>query len=183
MAQAPPMRFLKPDNPYNPVGLPDFGPHMLPWAPWSDNPHSPVWQWIDPTGPNFDSLYRDIIPGMGRWAEDPFGRPFGTGGGDPTNPGFRSPYYPENPEPPPTPGSGGSVPWANPDIMQQTGGGSIDPMTPKSAARDWAAPQPVARAPRPTKKRSSGSTKGPSKSNASRGSQKARASSRKSKGK
>ena len=56
MAQAPPMRFLKPDNPYNPVGLPDFGPHMLPWAPWSDNPHSPVWQWIDPTGPTTQKI-------------------------------------------------------------------------------------------------------------------------------
>ena len=120
-------RWVKPgqDAPYDkPTRL---GPNMF--KPWLEiDPEGDVFPWVAPIKPEYQ------LPGQGIFWHD---RTNPEGGGS------FSEYPHSPPQEPPTPGSGGSAPWFDPGMMQQTGGESIDPMTPQSAAKDWAEPPPM----------------------------------------
>jgi len=101
--------------------------------------------------------------------EDPLNDPMGQQEGrrhwpmKPLPPGSTSPWDIYKP-PPPTEFHDFNLPGSYPEGWEA----SIDPMTPKSAARDWKVP-PKLGVSKPAGKRTSGGTKGPSKSSASRG--------------
>lgn len=145
-----------------------------PWRPWGG-----PGQWgpypIPGTDPTFTAPYwpTDLHPSLwplsdpAFWGDDVVDP--GGGGGDvfedPQNPGFGDPP-PQDPEVPVDPDV--ITPFTPHDDFEASG--SIDPMTPKSAARDWAVapsspmeqPKPVKKAP-PRQARTRGGTKGPAK--------------------
>lgn len=193
----------------NPINTPIIDPEWThdnePWY-WGTDWLDDRW-WDGPSNPSFGQWFLEwwgaeslpfptenptwIVPWpeRQRWLNEPDPpkpRPYKPRPVDPRDPRFRHPFPPTyQPYPDPHPWGGPEPQPVPPDYMaQQDGGASIDPMTPKSAARDWAAPpQPAASSPKPMKKRSSGGTKGPSKGASRSGGARLRSSGRASKGK